>query len=213
MSRRTPRALQPELITAAQADQILEQSERAAGLFTAELVEQRRPEDYARAMALLVDGGLSQRQIAEAVRMSRNTIARIYKRMGDQGLIEPLKRQLATGLLTLARVTQERALEMVMDDRAEIPFQQLMIGGAVATDKHVALMGAQIDAAQASEELTERDLAELANVIEITDDAPAINCGAEDAGAKGARQASGPALMDDSGNAPASSPVAPDSDR
>ena len=120
---------------------VLQASERARGVFTAELIESREPERYQHVAAMLAEGSLSQRDIARGLRMSRNSVAAIYKRELAAGRMEPARKQLSGGFALLAATAQERLLEAVQDDGEKISAKDLAIIAAVAVDKHQLLSG------------------------------------------------------------------------
>ena len=120
---------------------ILVESERARGVFTAALLQAREPERYEQAAAMLAEGSLSQRDIARSLRMSRNSVAAVYKRELAAGRVEPARKQLAGGFALLAAKSQERLLEAIDDDEQRIPARDLAIIAAVAVDKHQLLSG------------------------------------------------------------------------
>ena len=111
------------------------------GTFTAEHLEAHDPERFGLIAKLLCEGSLSQRQIADATKASRNTVAAVFKKLLARGAIEPAKKQLAGDLLNLARVSIERATEAVQDDGEKISARDLGILAAVAVDKAQILTG------------------------------------------------------------------------
>lgn len=102
--------------------------------FTGERLHRERPDVY-RAIVTAWANGLSQRQIARALRVSTNTVAAVVEREPDA--VEAQKKRLVSGLRRFAGATVERMLE----DLDRMPLQSLPVALGVAVDKLQLLTG------------------------------------------------------------------------
>lgn len=102
--------------------------------FTGERLHRDRPDVY-QAIVTAWANGLSQRQIARALRVSTNTVAAVIEREPDA--VEAQKKRLVTGLRRFAGATVERMLE----DLDKMPLQALPVALGVAVDKLQLLSG------------------------------------------------------------------------
>lgn len=118
-------------------------SESARGIFSGRDLERHEPERYRRVVELIMDGGLSQRQVAAVTRTSRNTVAAVCKHLISTGAIEPAKRSLAAAGYTIAALSTDRMAEILTDpiERKRVRFRDLVIGAAVMIDKAQLLAG------------------------------------------------------------------------
>jgi predicted XRE-type DNA-binding protein len=102
--------------------------------FTGERLHRDRPDVY-QAIVTAWANGLSQRQIARALRVSANTVAAVIEREPDA--VEAQKKRLVTGLRRFAGATVERMLEEL--DR--MPLNALPVALGVTVDKLQLLSG------------------------------------------------------------------------
>lgn len=102
--------------------------------FTGERLFRERPDVYG-AIVQAHANGLSQRQIARALRVSTNTVAAVVER--EPGAVEAHKQRTISGLRRFVGATIERMLE----DLDRMPLQSLPVALGVAVDKLQLLTG------------------------------------------------------------------------
>jgi len=127
--------LLPDEIT----DEMVTKREIEQGICTGVQLKSSDPALYEVVINLLAEGSLSQRKISRLTGVSRNLISGIVKSQAAD--IEPLKAKIAGQLSTLHQLCSERAIELVMDDKAKISLKDLMVGVGVSAEKFLLMTG------------------------------------------------------------------------
>lgn len=137
-------AEQLDLLPDDQFEAVMVESERARGIFSGEGLRAADPARYALLRELVLDGALSQVQIARACKCSRNTVRAVMRREVTGRAVDQLKSRLAAQALTVAAMTSDAMIERLSDPEAvkSIPFQQLAVAHGISVDKLQVLTGA-----------------------------------------------------------------------
>jgi hypothetical protein len=111
------------------------ESERARGVHTAEGMRKNEPERFELIAGMIVEGSLSERQIARGSRCSRNIVAAIRRKIENGELGEMLER--VTNLAkSIANLSGEAILERLASGEAQImPMRDLIYVFGWSTDK------------------------------------------------------------------------------
>jgi len=110
----------------------------AYGQFTGERLFSQKPAKYRLVMSLLAEGTLSMRQIADAVKVSRNTVSAIARR--EAVAIEPLKKELSARYRHIARLCAERIEELLLSG-SSLGLRDMGIMAGIAVEKSELLAG------------------------------------------------------------------------
>jgi len=108
------------------------------GEYSGDILKSRQPQLYQAAMELLARG-YGIRDTAQILKMSPRSIMAIRDR--EPEAIATIKHRVSRRFLDVATLAAEVARDRLTDDPDSISFKDLMIGGAVATDKHLILSG------------------------------------------------------------------------
>jgi hypothetical protein len=120
------------------ARSFLEAGGPGMGEYSGEVLRARHPQLY-RAAVELLGRGYGIRDTAKILSMSARSIMAIRDREPDT--IATVKRYVSRKYLDVATLAAEVARDRLTDEPESIPFKDLMIGGAVAVDKHLILAG------------------------------------------------------------------------
>lgn len=159
--------------------------------FTGELLRKSDPGRFGVIIDLLADGRLSQRQIADLTKTSRNTISAIAKRVQVHD-IEPVKKRLAIKARNVSELAFDELERRLVECPEEIGARDLVIVGGTAADKSQVLSGhaTQIHAwqpAQADADIYEQ--LRRADAVDVeardADEPPEMGLPPPRAGAKG----------------------------
>jgi len=123
------------------------------GDYNGRIIRSTNPERYDAIVRAIAQGG-SIRSVAKRFNCAHETILNIQHNHPD--LVKSAKSLLAQTFLDVARIGAEEAQARLIDTPEKIPFNQLVLGAAIATDKSLLLQG----------EATER----IEHVIRMEDD-------------------------------------------
>ena len=140
MMDRTPETPRETLPGFPDVDEVRTQSERARGIFSADRLERFDKERFDKCVELLAQPGLSQREIADILDMSRNSVRRVLELAVSRGAIEPHRRIMTGKLAALERMTVERIAE-VMDEEKPKDLKALTIQLGIVFDKRQIACG------------------------------------------------------------------------
>ncbi len=161
------------------------------GNYSASLLKVRKPEVYNAAVELL-GRDFSIEETSQILKLNPRSVAAILDR-NPQAIAE-VKQRVSRRFLDVATLSAEVARNRLLDDPDSISFKDLMIGGAVATDKHLILAG---EATQRIEHVVRsgdddfgrmlEDAKRRGKVIEgeIVETAPDMDMSGRDGGTKG----------------------------
>lgn len=116
----------------------LENSNPGMGEYSGDLLKARKPELY-RAAVQLLGRGYGIRDTAVILGVSARSVMAIRDR--EPAAIATVKESTARRYLDVSQLAAEIARERLLECPDTVSFKDLMIGGAVATDKHLVLSG------------------------------------------------------------------------
>jgi len=147
------------LFAEGEQEQVLQESERARGVFSGKALQQYNELKYAEILRLLADDRLSVRSIALLTGSSRNLISAIKRECQDA--IEPYRKELAKGFYHITQLCAERIEEILTDPESTPRLSELGILMGVAFDKgQLASGGATSISGEVGEGPTHGDLAD-----------------------------------------------------
>jgi hypothetical protein len=138
----------------------LERSGPGMGEYSGDILKARHPQLYQAAIELLARG-YGIRDTAEILKMSARSVMAIRDREPES--IATIKHKVSRRFLDVATLAAEVARDRLTDHPDTITFKDLMIGGAVATDKHLILSG---EATQRIEHVTRQTDDDFSRMLE-----------------------------------------------
>jgi hypothetical protein len=150
----------PGLDMPEEARDFLERAGPGIGNYSGELLRVREPRLY-RAAIYFLAAGWPIRDIEEVLGLNQRSIMAIRDR--EPEAITARKERLSKRFLDVAGLAAEVARARLIDSPDTISFKDLMIGGAVATDKHLILSG---EATQRIEHVTRQTDDDFSRMLE-----------------------------------------------
>lgn len=128
----------PGMVLPDAARSFLEAAGPGMGEYSGEILRAREPRLYQACVELLARG-FSIRATAEILHMSQRSVMAV--RDNEPAAIAARKEIAARRFLDVAALSADIARDRLIDSPDSISFKDLLIGGAVATDKHLVLSG------------------------------------------------------------------------